>query len=143
MKAFIIAATLFLTFSSGVFGQNISFTYDRDGNMESRYEAPLRSSSSEQEKDEESSKEILSVELGEHKITVHPNPTRGEICVEISSLNKGEKNFLLLYDMSGRQLKRMNILSERTYLEISGSAGAYLLNIHLGDNTSKWKIIKQ
>lgn len=143
MKTLIASVILLLAVSAGVSGQKIAFTYDNDGNMESRYVVPLKSSVQKQEEKEETATDIVSVELAEQKITVYPNPTKGEICVEISPLNQEEENFIRLFDMSGRLLKTVKIASERTYLEISGTSGAYLLNIHLGKNVSKWKIIKQ
>jgi len=120
--------------STGVSAQNgnIAFTYDADGNMESRYVVPIGNPT-----------EIVSAELPEQKITIHPNPTKGEICVEISPLKPEEKKFMQLFDSAGRLLETKKISSGRTNLKISGSPGAYLLNIHLGTNVSKWKIIKK
>lgn len=140
MKTKITVLAACLLFTLHLPGQSISFTYDNDGNMESRYVSVLRSSESQSE---EETSEVVSVSLGEQEITVYPNPTRGEICIEIIPLHSGENNRLLLFDSSGRLLETKPIESERTYIEISGSPGFYLLDIHMGDNTSKWKIIKQ
>jgi len=133
----------FLLILSAIFhlsGQNISFTYDNDGNMESRYIVTLKSSAPQSK---EAPSEIVSVELSEQKITVYPNPTKGEICIEILPLKQEEENVIRIFDPAGRLLETKQIESERTYLEISGNPGVYLLNIHLGINISKWKIIKQ
>ena len=123
-----------LAISNNVSAQNtnIAFTYDADGNMTSRYIVMI-----------DIPTEIISTELSEHKIVIYPNPTQGEIRVEISPLNLTAKNFMQLFDSSGRLIETKKINSERTYLKISGNPGAYLLNIHLGTNVSKWKIIKQ
>ena len=131
--------------SLSVFSQDISFTYDYDGNMESRYTATLRSAKISEQIDEAEPQpeEIFSVELANRQITIYPNPTQGEICVEISSLNPEEENYMYLFDSSGRLIETKKIESERTYQTISGNPGIYLLNIHLGAITSKWKIIKQ
>jgi len=132
-KIICLLALMLLAISNNVSAQNnnIAFTYDADGNMESRCIVPLTPT------------EIISVEFPEQKITIYPNPTQGEICVEIRPLNLTEENFLQLFDSSGRLLETKKITSEQTFLEISGSSGAYLLNIHLGTNVSKWKIIKK
>ncbi|MDR0231528.1 MAG: T9SS type A sorting domain-containing protein [Dysgonamonadaceae bacterium] len=140
MKKFICLFILMLLAAShNISAQNIGFSYDADGNMESRYIVTLKSSSDPQSEEEE----IISVELSEQKITIYPNPTQGEICVEISPLDQEEENFIHIFDSLGQLLDTKKIVSERTYLEISGSPGVYLLNIHLGTNISKWKIIKQ
>jgi len=121
-----------------VSGQSIAFTYDNDGNMESRYVVTLKGGTIE-----ENPSEIVSIELDEQKITVYPNPTKGEICVKILPLKHEEESFMRLFDSAGHLLEIKKIISEQTYLEISGNPGVYLLNIHLGTNISKWKIIKQ
>ena len=142
MKTCIISVLL-LAISYGVSGQSVAFTYDADGNMESRYVITLRSSTVTPDGEKETSTEIVSVELGKQKITVYPNPTQGRIYVEISSLNLKEENVIRMFDASGRLHQTKKIVSEHTYLEISGNSGIYLLNIQLGTNVSKWKIIKQ
>jgi hypothetical protein len=125
-----------------LYAQNtVSYVYDADGNLESRYTVTLRSS--EPEEAEPETPKNVSIELDNRKITVYPNPTQGEICVEISLLNSEEENFMRVFDSSGRLLETKKIGSERTNLKISGNPGFYLLNIHLGDTVSKWKIIKQ
>ena len=132
-KIICMLALMLLAISNNVSAQNynIAFTYDADGNMESRYLISLTITG------------IQSAEFPERKIIIYPNPTQGEICVKITSLNFTEENFMQLFDSSGRLLETTKINSERTYLKISGTSGAYLLNIHLGTNISKWKIIKK
>ena len=125
--------------------RTVEYTYDNDGNMESRYTFTFRSAQINESIDEIEPKteEIFSVELGNQQITIYPNPTQGEICIETTPLNQEEENYMHLFDSSGRLIETKKIDSERTYLTISGNSGVYLLNIHLGVNTSKWKIIKQ
>jgi len=84
MKTCIISMLLLIA-SNGLLGQNISFDYDADGNMTSRYVVALRAAVVE---DEDTATDIVTV-------------------------------------------------------EITGNPGIYLLNIHLGEDVSKWKIIKQ
>jgi len=129
--------------------RTVEYTYDNDGNMESRSTFTLRSAKINEPENELidevelENEKIFSVALGNKQITIYPNPTQGEICVEITSLNLGDENYMHLFDSSGRLIETKRIESERTYLIISGNPGVYLLNIHLGINTSKWKIVKQ
>ena len=127
---------------------SVTFSYDADGNMSSRTVVTLKSADfyaneDEAEAEEELLPEIVSAELGAQKITVYPNPTRGRILVEIQPLNYEEENFLRLFNSQGQLIETVRIVSEQTQLEIAGSAGVYLLDVHLGTNISKWKIIKQ
>ena len=122
-------------------GQSISFTYDADGNMTLRYVITLRSAVAEEDETEVS--EISSTELSEQKITIYPNPTQGQIAIEVTPFDVQKKCFLRLFDLSGKVINTQKIETKRTELEIVGAAGIYLLDIHLGENISKWKIIKQ
>ncbi len=144
MKSRYSLLILLLGIALNLFSQRtIEYTYDSDGNMESRYTFTLRSAQVSGPADngiEPQAGEILSANK---QITIYPNPTQGEICVEVTALNPEEENYLHLFDSLGRQIETRSIESERTYLTISGSPGVYLLNIQLGANTSKWKIIKQ
>jgi len=146
MKKLITFLIAFCAISYNAVSQ-ISFTYDADGNMESRTVVTLKSASFVNEEgnveEEETIPEIVSAELGKQTITVYPNPTRGKILVEIQPLNHEEENFMRLFNSQGQLIETVNIASERTPLEIAGSAGVYLLDVHLGSNISKWKIIKQ
>ena len=142
MEKFIGIFILLLIPAFQLFSQKISFTYDADGNMESRYVVTLRSVTT-QDEEEEAPARMISVESGGQKIIIYPNPTKGEIQVDIIPLNTEEENFMHIFDASGRLLETKKILSEHTFLEISGTPGVYLLNIHLGENITKWKIIKQ
>ena len=144
MKKYIYMLIMLLfAVSYDVAAQNIAFGYDADGNMESRYVVPLKTAPRYVKEGEEAEKEIVSTELAGQKITVYPNPTKGEICVEIQPLKQEEENFMQIFDLSGQLLETRKIVSEHTYIEISGNPGVYLLNIHLGKNISKWKIVKQ
>ena len=158
MKSRYYLLLLLFGIALNLFSQSIVFSYDEDGNMESRYMFTLRSAQVSEQIDEVDEideineqideikpeiKEIFSVALANQQITIYPNPTQGEIYVEIAPLNSKEENLMRLFDSSGRLIETKKIESERTHLTISGSAGVYFLNIHLGTNTSKWKIIKQ
>lgn len=139
MKTIIVLGLLL--YSTLAMGQALSYTYDKDGNLTSRYAVTLRSSQAGEEELE--SAETVLVESGQQKITVYPNPTKGQLCIEIQPLPIEEENLLKLMDASGRLIEIKKIDAERTCLDITGPSGIYLLNIHLGQNISKWTIIKQ
>jgi hypothetical protein len=141
MKIFIAAFVLLFVAATGLYGQAVSFDYDADGNMQSRYTVTLRSAATVPEEAEETV--ITGIEFLERKITVYPNPTRGRISIEITPLSPEENNFLRLYDMGGKLIKAQKIESVPIEMEIAGNPGIYLLDIHLDGEVSKWKIIKQ
>ncbi|GHU74132.1 hypothetical protein FACS189413_18830 [Bacteroidia bacterium] len=140
MKNLIISIVMLLTTCvSNIWGQNIAFTYDADGNMESRYEVTLQAAPAHTSE----TTGIASVALSDYQITIYPNPTQGRIKIAIEPAPEATNNFLRLYDAGGKLLQTQAIVSGETELEITGDTGVYLLNIHLGDKVSKWKIIKQ
>ena len=148
MKKYIYTLiTALCAVSYNAVSQSISFSYDADGNMSSLTVVTLKSAEFDANDDEAEEDdlltEIVTVELGAQKITVYPNPTRGRILVEIQPLGYEEENFLRLFNSQGQLMETVHITQERTQLEISGSAGVYLLDVHLGASVSRWKIIKQ
>jgi len=149
MKKYIYTLiTALCAISYNAVSQSVSFSYDADGNMSSRTVVTLKSTDfyandDEAEAEEEFLPEIVSTELGAQKITVYPNPTKGRILVEIQPLNFEEESFMRLFNSQGQLIETVHITQEQTPLEIAGSAGVYLLDVHLGTQISKWKIIKQ
>jgi len=121
--------------------QTVSFSYDDDGNMKERKLVVVGPTGVKA-----SHKDSVSVsdEIGEQKITIYPNPTRGMFQVAIKIMDNKQKNYFRLYSLSGAYLQEKNITSESTNIDISRyPAGAYLLDVFLGDKVSRWKVIKQ
>jgi hypothetical protein len=121
--------------------QNVGFNYDNDGNMIQRKILAVGSSSVKAlHKDTASVSDVM----GEQKITLYPNPTKGQFQVAIKILDSKQKNYFRLYSLSGAYLQEKNITSESTNIDISNYAkGAYLLDVFLGEKISRWKVIKQ
>jgi hypothetical protein len=133
----LITALLLLTTAGSAAGQNISFDYDADGNMQSRYVVTLRSATMAGEEEEEEEAAASTIELPERKITIYPNPTKGRITIEITPFTPAGNLFLRLYDMGGKLIKSQKVESEQTEMEITGNPGVYLLDIHLDGEVSK------
>jgi hypothetical protein len=121
-------------------GQTVGFTYDLDGNMTLRQIITIPSHVKGSSKDTVS----VSDEIGEQKVTIYPNPTKGLFQVVVKILDNKQKNYYLLYSLSGTRLQNNNITNESTDINISNyPSGAYLLDIFLGNKVSRWKVIKQ
>ncbi|GHV30228.1 hypothetical protein FACS1894177_02440 [Bacteroidia bacterium] len=91
MKTYIISIILLFIASTGMSGQNIGFSYDADGNMESRYIVTLRSSESAGEEN------AVVANLPEREIRIYPNPTQGRISINITPVYTKEDNYFRLY----------------------------------------------
>ena len=130
----------------------VSFDYDADGNMTARHvvrslSSMTKSATSDRDDGKETQAEeeqiFFSVMNGEQKISIYPNPTSGNIFLDITLLDTKQRNFIRLYDAVGRLLLTEQINQNLTPVVIRGPAGIYLLDIHLGNNVMKWKIIKE
>ncbi len=150
LKILLLSILTLVTFwiSAQTSTPNISFEYDNDGNMEARYVVNIPSKSTEKTDSiaENTSIEELdaySIPTGKQTITIYPNPTLGTITVAITDLDLRQSNLIRIFDASGRLLVYRVIQLEYENIDIVGPAGIYLMNIHLGDNISRWKIIKE
>ena len=141
MKKIFSLLILILSVTFHTSGQTISFTYDADGNMESRYTVTLRSSENTEDRDE--IEDRIKINSPTRDISIYPNPTQGRIRLNITQIDTEVENYFRLYDMNGQLLLSRKLTSLDTEIEIAGAPGIYLLNIHLGEEVSKWKIIKQ
>jgi hypothetical protein len=133
---------LFITLLCASFqthAQTVSFDYDNDGNMIVRkVVGPSGVKASHKDT------AAVTDEIGNQKITIYPNPTKGRFQVAVNVLDNKQKNYYLLYSLSGARLQEKNITNENTYIDISSyPAGAYLLDVFLGSKVSRWKMIKQ
>jgi len=119
----------------------VGFDYDLDGNMIHRKIVTMLSPAVKSEmKDTASVSDII----GEQKITIYPNPTKGLFQIAIKTLDSNQKNYFLLYSISGTKLQQKNISDSYMDIDISNyPKGVYLLDVILGDKVSRWKVIKQ
>lgn len=82
--------------------------------------------------------------LREWKITVYPNPTRGNLQVDVTGNEIPQGSMMELYGVNGNMLLRFNTVSANNFLDISRyPAGIYFMRIILGKEASIWKIIKE
>lgn len=121
--------------------QRVEFNYDFDGNMIERKMLVL---DPQHVKSTPKVQEEVIAELGEQKITLYPNPTKGMFQIAITLLDTDQKNYFHLYSLSGSRLLEKKISGEYTNIDISKyPTGTYLLDVFLGDKVSRWKVIKQ
>ncbi len=128
------------------FPQAINYTYDVNGNRETRNVATLKQTTADTiHPSPPEERELLTETLGELTITVSPNPTRGEVNVAISNLPEEARVESALYNPAG-------VLLSASPLQVNGSgtinlatqpSGIYYLKLKAGCKQSVWKIIKE
>jgi YD repeat-containing protein len=119
----------------------VSYEYDDAGNLVLRHVVTLGQT---QTSPGNVSKSLGEDDYGRQKIVIYPNPTQGIFSIGITGLENDKQNFYLLYDLSGRLIKRSNITSDHTSVDVTWNAsGVYLLDVSLGGKISRWKVVKQ
>jgi hypothetical protein len=147
-KTLILFALLSLDFII-LSGQSIHYDYDDSGNRLKRYIIPLKSADISGEDTLKESKEISKKEefeekLGEVTIRIYPNPTRGELSVEVSGPGNDETVDYQLFSQTGLLLdtKRKNGFQFTVDME-RYPGGMYILRLMIKGKISQWKILKE
>jgi hypothetical protein len=77
------------------------------------------------------------------KVTIFPNPTKGELKLDISGLEDNTSVDLTLYNPRGQLLLRQKATQGLTIIDMfSYPAGWYLLKVSNGSNLLSFKIVK-
>lgn len=142
MKA-VLSLSLFILSMNIIFAQTkVCYTYDKAGNRTNR---TICLKSEETTVDSVSiAKTPITEKLGEMAITLYPNPTKGQLTVQITDMPDKTMGELTLHELSGRLITRQNTVNETTLLDLSAQPlGIYVLRIRVGDKVSEWKVIKE
>jgi len=135
-KSVMLCLSILLFTNCLILAQNkLNYAYDADGNRIERTISMTRSASVTTEFYEEI--------IAEKNVKIYPNPTKGQLKVEISNteINSGS---IQVFDMNGRKIIQQKITEITTPIDLSNySTGTYILKIQLNNESSNWKIIKE
>lgn len=82
--------------------------------------------------------------VGESKVTIYPNPTRGELVVKVTNPSEEATHRIMLFDSNGALIYQKENATEYTDVDITNQpSGLYILKIFNGGNSTTWKVIKQ
>lgn len=134
--------TILLLLTARLQAQKVCITYDKAGNRTNR---TICLKSKEATSDSVSIAKIpITENMGEMVITLYPNPTKGQLKIQITNKTCETEGVLELYDLSGRLVKVQKTVGESTMLDISRyPLGIYLMRIRICDKVSEWRIIKE
>lgn len=141
MKKFllILLLSILTIFLVSISAQTVEYQYDKSGNISNRKTITLKSALSETEK-ESATKVLLDTDI---EAKIYPNPTQGQLKIELSDYKEKEVLSFQLYDMNGRLLintKKNEAINE---LDLSRfSNGTYILRMIRNGKPSSWRIIK-
>jgi len=141
MKQYYLIFIFLGTFFS-LSAQNIvSYAYDNAGNRISRKIVLLASNPTHVKAAESTQVED---QLGERKITVYPNPTKGALAVEIIGGDAKDAIQLIVFSAQGIQLQNVKVSASITPVNMSAYPGGwYILRVQAGEKVTEFKIIKQ
>ncbi|MCT4599038.1 MAG: T9SS type A sorting domain-containing protein [Vallitalea sp.] len=144
MKKCFCVISLFFLFLFNGFSQNsvITYKYDYRGNRVERI-IDLRSRKSIDSEFNEKKTPILD-EIGERKISIYPNPTKGKLKVEIGNCDYFDNVQCEVFNISGTKLigKHFSIPGSVLINLESQSNGVYILMIRIESEALRYKIIK-
>lgn len=138
-----LASLLFLmifSFGMSSSGQSIKYAYDAAGNRIKREIVLQTRTNSKNEAKKESYSEMLS----QREIRIYPNPTDGQLKVEISNLDQSDECNLSIFNANGQNVQSVKSKSSIAEFDISNQPkGIYILVILINGEKSTWKIIKK
>ena len=119
----------------------VEYVYDFAGNRTTRAIVPI----SKIIKDKEPDKIVVEQEFGPREIKVYPNPTKGDLYIDILGGDSEEVYRTLLYDMTGKQLLSHERKGNGSIPVNMGSlpSGFYILIINTIDGKIEYKIVKE
>jgi len=134
---------ILISFATISEAQTIVFTYDDAGNRVER-EIIFQKSSKANLDTASSFIKPVSEMMGKMKITIYPNPTKGQLSVEVANMPINVSGEIRIYNITGNLIYYQKTLESSNTFDFSiYSTGIYVLYIKVGQNESKWKIIKQ
>jgi hypothetical protein len=143
-KPFYLLFLFLLSFSITGTAQNmVSYAYDNAGNRISRKVVLLNSNPSHAKKIVEDPPPVVE-QLGERKIAIYPNPTKGALAVEITGGNDKDELRIMVISAQGIQLQNLKAETGITPIDMQAyPPGWFILRVQAGDKVTEFKIIKQ
>ncbi len=139
MKMLIFVSMLF--FNIVGFSQTIKYSYDAAGNRVLREIILSRQKSVESVKESE---KPIEEKLSDKIIKIYPNPTKGELKIEVTNWDEKCTGNIYIYSSNGALIRQYSLDNPLHIVDISDEpVGFYILKIYLNENISTWRIIKE
>ena len=140
MKKFFIFIPLLFS-AIVISAQSFTYAYDAAGNRTGRSFSLSASPPAPQSTEAITA---FSDMIAEKEILIYPNPTKGIIKVEIKNYSDELQAEFNLTDLSGRTITKRKAAGNTQTFDLSRrTAGIYLLQIRINDESVVWKIIKE
>ena len=123
--------------------RNVQFSYDHAGNRTSRAIVLPAAAQSRRAPMDSTQTEVFTDVFAEYQLHVYPNPTHGELKIELRGLPEGASYHLLIASSSGQVIISRNTTENPTVADLTECpAGIYIMRIQFKDYTKDFKIIR-
>ena len=86
---------------------------------------------------------MIETTVGNFNIRIYPNPTKGQLTLNIAELGRNDKIQMFLYDFIGNELAKMDFSTAENTIDMSRHVnGTYFLRVIIGEQTETFKIVK-
>lgn len=118
-------------------GQNkTKFNYDASGNRVERIIDLTKSATT-------STQEVLIEQINDYKIKIYPNPTKGQLKIEMLNSDDIKSFTISIYTLGGKLITTKKGTIPITEIDLSNRQnGIYIMNVEVNGKTSPWKILK-
>lgn len=124
--------------------REINFQYDASGNRTERTIYLPPGNAIDDTQISSNFEELKEDQLAQRDIKIYPNPTRGQLRVDISGIDFNSSDYIAVYSLKGTLIKRLSPVQSSNLINLdSYSSGIYVMIVGLNDETVKWKIVKQ
>jgi YD repeat-containing protein len=120
----------------------VSYTYDAAGNRITRTLSSkvITIAKAKQQQDEEPTED----KFGERTIKIFPNPTHGDLNIDVTNHNPKEELRMELYNINGTQLYNARVQEGSNPLDMNTyPSTVYILRLVSGSEKMEYKIIKE
>jgi len=146
MKKEVMLTICLLLLSCIAYSQtNFSFDYDANGNRITREIIVLKSQMTKSENVQDTILQDLSSQvIKKDDIKIYPNPTKGNLKIELNTNSDIEKIQINIINIKGQLVYKTSKLENSYTINLSSEPkGAYILIMQVNDKKYEWKIIKE
>jgi hypothetical protein len=122
------------------------YWYDESGNRVCRkvVEVPANTPRNLSQPIEEISTTFFHEHVCSYSCKIYPNPTTGQIQLDIEDLTTSFQGMAALYSVHGVFLRDFKISESHNVFDLSDlPPGMYILRLNINEKTEEWKIIKR
>jgi hypothetical protein len=123
----------------------VMYTYDGNGNRLTRSITLKKSATAiDSIYENEAENEVFKDKIGETQIRIFPNPTKGNLAIELLGESTEVKIDYTVYNSSGKILKSKKTSEQKFNIDFTNyPSGIYILKLSIDGEVSEWKIIKE